>query len=123
MTAEQKARWIEALRSDEYKQGQMYLMYPTSYPAGKRYCCLGVYAELNELLGVDHEGYGYTQLESGAKSNCYLPDSVLPIDTQQTLALMNDEQEVSFNQIADWIETHIKTPEEEEYYDSLSTEL
>jgi hypothetical protein len=50
MTREEKialfTRWIEALRSGQYEQGQNYLR------VGSRYCCLGV---LCEIAGVEAE--------------------------------------------------------------------
>lgn len=44
MDAKIKARWIKALRSGKYKQGQGRLRQPT--PDGDEYCCLGVLCEL-----------------------------------------------------------------------------
>lgn len=98
-----KRKWVRALRSGEYKQGQEELI----VGEWKSYCCLGVLAaemvpeyirpvdKGSRALGVD----GYT----GA-----LPDDLavmfgLDEDSQDTLANKNDDGE-SFCQIADWIE-------------------
>jgi hypothetical protein len=42
MTAEQKARWLEALRSGKYKQGVSLLESSDPDTDAKAYCCLGV---------------------------------------------------------------------------------
>ena len=51
MDQEFKAKWVEALRSGEYKQGRGYLKVTENGEA--RYCCLGVACELLRESGVD----------------------------------------------------------------------
>lgn len=50
-----KNRWVAALRSGEYQQGQGYLCqvtHPNTPEEGKRYCCLGVLCDLAVQEGV-----------------------------------------------------------------------
>lgn len=49
---ELKARWLEALRSGEYKQSDSRLRNPTA-DGGFAYCCLGVLCNL-----IDPDGWG-----------------------------------------------------------------
>lgn len=52
MNADIKSKWVEALRSGDYMQGQDYLL-DIEGLEGNRYCCLGVlcdlYAQAHEL--------------------------------------------------------------------------
>jgi len=50
MNAEPKRLWLEALRSDEYKQGTDTLCTPTV--DGDRHCCLGVACEVAVKAGI-----------------------------------------------------------------------
>lgn len=54
MNAELKAKWVEALRSGEYRQGEGRL-YDN---ATNTFCCLGVLCKITgmSLLGADREG-------------------------------------------------------------------
>ena len=69
MTQDQKfKKWMEALRSGDYKQVQCTLMGKT--PDGEiGYCCLGVYNDLFKVgemqVEVEHDDYGYEVLEEG----------------------------------------------------------
>lgn len=107
-----KEKFLEALRSGEYKQGRGKLL------TGNKYCCLGVAGHLCEI-GKEH-------LERG----CYLNYSIsggissdiarlyelsrkrVPktlsqnLDLQRQLASFNDDG-YSFKQIAQWIEKYL----------------
>ena len=50
MKTEIKAKWLEALRGGEYKQGQGRLVKETA--VGPTYCCLGVLCDLAQQEGV-----------------------------------------------------------------------
>ncbi len=50
-------RWLTALRSDEYSQGQSYLVQPAEEEEGSEYCCLGVLASLNGWLNYTEDMY------------------------------------------------------------------
>jgi hypothetical protein len=110
--------WVEALRSDKYKQGQGCLR------LGDRFCCLGVACELAVEAGVippptkrDDGAYQYGKA-AGASTAC-LPDCVrdwLGVTSHHgslrgvpgSLAGKND-QGLSFGEIADLIEQHAST--------------
>src|ERR1044072_5739990 len=109
-------RWIWALRSGNYKQGQAYLR------RGDQYCCLGVKAEIDGIpsepssrerhleLGV--YGFGkageYTTLSHMPETGDELIDFLnsgwsLASDIESQLMNMNDAG-WTFDQIADWLE-------------------
>lgn len=97
LNPEFKERWLKALRSGEYKQGEGILQWNGCY------CCLGVAACL-----IDPDGwYGST-----FRGNDY----ILPVETMKEIGLsgqasdkltnMNDDGD-SFATIADWIEANL----------------
>lgn len=98
LTAEQRARWVEVLRSGLYKQGSGCLRREPEGSASPQYCCLGVAEDtLNGTLDY-HRG-----------NNAFLPVNspiytAIPDNCQQALALMNDEAGFDFNEIADLLE-------------------
>lgn len=124
LPSEFKAKWIAALRSGEYKQGKINLYTPFQ----NTYCCLGVACN---LLG--YEKYSLNNLSVPSQ----LPDKSLLIPELDgyrgifndnynpiidVLARMNDGFDIpqefkdkfylqnrtySFNEIADFIETHL----------------
>lgn len=49
---EVKRKWLEALRSGEYKQGRSYLHYQQAGSGEERFCCLGVLCDLAVREGV-----------------------------------------------------------------------
>lgn len=101
-------KWVAALRSGDYKQGQNYLC------QGDCYCCLGVACELfikegGELNKIQKNNY----YQYGGKDG-HLPEIVrdwLGLTFPQaswgnnSLLLLNDNEELDFNQIADVIES------------------
>jgi hypothetical protein len=99
-----RAEWVDALRSGEYKQGGGFL-----YDAeNKTYCCLGVACA---LAGVELENFPPETLRT------MLFDDVgagqldewlgLDNDKREALAEMNDNEDLSFADIADEIEKGI----------------
>lgn len=116
-----KKKWIKALRSGGYEQGHGALCTVTE--AGDEFCCLGVLCELHAQAtgGVWEEGQGVQALIAGL-GLCYAGDPFMPpedvlrwagIDEGEplhrpiTLSEMNDIEERSFSQIADWIEANL----------------
>lgn len=81
ITPEFKAKWIAALRSDEYTQARETL------GSGKHLCCIGV--------GVNVAG-----LERG--EGWYIGRGAF-----DKLVAMNDREMKSFAEIADWIEVNL----------------
>lgn len=105
MTPELKAKWIEALRSGEYKQTKDYLH------TAEGYCCLGVLCEVwNEGRwepGALNDVYRFAYEDD--KFAGFLNDAVcdaLGLDSAQmrTLADMNDRKDKLFAEIAAYIE-------------------
>ncbi len=82
-----RQKWVDALRSGQYKQGKGCLR------EDGRYCCLGVLAEIEGLLDAD-----------GAvdDNKALLPRDILPLFEQRILATMNDDG-ATFIELADKI--------------------
>lgn len=95
-----KTAWVEALRSGEYTQGKSYLYAERD----NAYCCLGVLRNIvdpkDRRAHKDGEFLCADQLKQVGLDN----------RTQKTLASMND-MGWTFDQIADHIETKLKSVE------------
>lgn len=103
-----KEKWLEALRSGKYEQGQRCLK-----TNDNRFCCLGV---LCDVVRKTHKKKGFTW-----KNNKFLGDSMgLSHEVgdligyytgnyvaQGILMDMNDRHDKSFKQIADYIEKNV----------------
>jgi hypothetical protein len=123
VNAEIKQQWITALRSGEYKQGELRLKW-TDKDGSSEYCCLGVLCDLyskatNTPWTSDISGIPNPQCGPGRMLNeaCELPVAVrtwsgIPSGNPRVLignestSLMrcNDELYKSFSDIADLIE-------------------
>ena len=112
MDQEIKQKWVKALRSGKYKQGETYL-----HRTDNRFCCLGVLCDLAAKEGVvsaiksdeDDVAYAYDAWSQ------ILPPSVMawadladanPVAGAHALANLNDTG-TTFAQIADIIEEHL----------------
>ena len=125
MNLEVKKLWIEALRSDEYKQGR-HALCSMGASGVKEFCCLGVLVDLYIkktksrcywrpilVLGLAHRylPYGISlDWQTGS-----LPDEekfkrwigeIIP-SVEHTLVNLNDTRQLNFDEIADWIEEHL----------------
>ena len=89
-----KKKWVAALRSGEYEQGQGYLQ------KDGKFCCLGV---LCHVCGAE-ESLG--RLTDWPDANT-TDSSRLTWPEVNELAAMNDDDNLSFPEIADWIEEHL----------------
>lgn len=94
-----KARWIAALRSGEFKQGEGRLCSRGPRPS---YCCLGVARKIDGVEGCYQGDWG---------SEYYPPKKALdkwglPYSSAAELARMNDGGK-SFAEIADYIEQNL----------------
>jgi hypothetical protein len=106
-----KKKWVRALRSGKYKQGERYLR------KGDAFCCLGVLADVHgcrwkkesptlySLIGKIHD------LGGGSKTTADLtPKFLVKVGLDQdhsgTLISMNDRGD-NFNVIADYIERNV----------------
>jgi hypothetical protein len=108
MNPEIKAKWIAALRSGKYKQGQ------DGLKSGDRFCCLGV---LCEVMGIPEEHDEYEGedafLPISARDAAGIDsDGTLPVEVEfkdsdrYSLVDLNDAG-ADFNFIADVIEKQL----------------
>jgi hypothetical protein len=102
MQEEWKSKWVAALRSGKYRQGEM-----TLRDYDDKFCCLGVLCDLVKPDGwVRGTGRYVFEFESQVQTT-KLPWSVIDIvgDVNQgDLIRMNDNDKASFEKIADFIE-------------------
>lgn len=105
MDADVKKKWVEALRSGDYKQGRAMLR-----PSKDRYCCLGVLCEVLEIeYPMNRYNLPYRALVlSGLSAES---PTVVKDGTTVSLALLNDgfdgKESLSFPEIADLIEEQL----------------
>jgi hypothetical protein len=111
-------KWVDALRSGDYKQGTGRLK-----SENNTYCCLGVACEISELGKWENEdGIGNIDFplyltDNDKPAECYLPapvrdwlglDSADPTvnfnEEQEPLTELNDSHEITFEGIARDIE-------------------
>lgn len=96
-----KKRWVEALRSGEYKQGKCQLYNKRT----DTYCCIGVYAAVNNIR-LSYEGL--EMIDASGKPNGYKPlRMLLSQGVVYDLWNMNDTEGKSFSEIADYIEKNL----------------
>ena len=95
LNPEDKRKWVEALRSGRFVQGQHVL----HNAANDTYCCLGVAREVCSLSSSSH-----TMLRDVYSEYIFLSKK-----TQDFLSRQNDSVEAPWNfaQIADWIEINL----------------
>jgi hypothetical protein len=96
MDAELKKKWVEALRSGEYKQ------YEGALKEGFSFCCLGVLAAVKNGGTTEEHIYGNDKLDSGYDIIARECGHVI----KDKLTGMNDGGQ-SFPAIADWIEANL----------------
>lgn len=130
MNEDVKKKWVKALRSGEYKQGQFQLR-----PSTENFCCLGVLCDLAEKEGIgswrsfkEADAYAFYAGGNGSNEDSWrldrLPTQVclwanideigsLPIPIHLkggdcfTLAKANDSYKLNFDEIADIIEREL----------------
>lgn len=98
-----KAKWIAALRSGQYEQGQSFLR------NGDKYCCLGVLCDIIDSSKWTVDSFNYLSYDGRTQR---LTDEMLKIvgfdpETQCLLMHLNDTYKKSFNNIADYIEREL----------------
>jgi hypothetical protein len=104
MTQQQKDKWVAALRSGQFAQGKRRLIDLSQDPP--RYCCLGV---AREVLNLQTDS-AFCIGEYGAVGN-FDTFTFLSQDAQGRLMDLNDVQERSFLEIADYIEAYVEPNE------------
>lgn len=118
MTPEQKKKWVDALRSGEYKQGYDSLC--TTDRGKTTWCCLGVgldvlvEGEWIETQCGNAIEWGFVLdpkdnvvLRTGTPSDQQI--RIMGITNNQMVVLtgLNDGDKYTFNRIADWIEKYL----------------
>lgn len=98
MNPEIKAKWVEALRSGKYQQGRMALK------NGDNFCCLGVLCDLYDSSGWTPGGRFQDRGWEPPQSVRLWADFA---ESFKGLIKMNDEEELSFPEIADYIEANL----------------
>ena len=112
-------RWIEALREGKYKQGQQELCTPLNFKTlgisekieDCKYCCLGVLAHLidNSNDSLAYCGNIYDKLNIKGQ----IPYELLEEHSLASkLIEMNDQEEKSLIEIADWLEENVVIDEQ-----------
>lgn len=101
MDPELKQKWVDALRSGKYKQGEGLLRDKNDH-----YCCLGVLAD---VMGME---WCYIRGRHSVEGSftTELPSEILPLNFQGQLIEMNDGMGVPrrrFKTIAKWIEKNL----------------
>lgn len=125
MNQELKTKWVEALRSGKYTQGNGLLCNLNSEINKLEHCCLGVLCEVAGVVRIhDDEGNYKFDGKQDYLSNTLLEKFGIGHQEQKKLACMNDGSEEysdagnavsnefenkpqTFGQIADWIEKNL----------------
>lgn len=109
MDAELKQKWVAALRSGKYVQGQRTLK-RVDRDGQAKHCCLGVLGEVLELE-QRQEPSGRVVFGSGRDTAYLSTDAAevagLDLDAQMRLADLNDIEHLSFDEIADYIDQNL----------------
>jgi hypothetical protein len=106
LNEELKAKWIAALRSGEYTQIKGVLRGAN----GEGHCCLGVLCEVAEmkLVRVGEDCHFNSVLDAEGAERGYEPIvKMIGEANVSKLWPMNDCEEKSFAEIADYIEKHL----------------
>lgn len=106
MDAELKAKWLEALRSGRYDQATGQLRREGSF------CCLGVLCDVADHDAWDSDEWNHGTGEDEELETAELPDGFrnwvnISTLTMAQLISMNDDQRMSFAEIADFIERNL----------------
>lgn len=95
MKADLKQKWLAALRSGDYQQGQGELLDVSD----NAFCCLGV---LCSVAGIERKDISlWATIEGLGRAD------LVGYEYTDTLMEMNDDEGKSFAEIADWIEANI----------------
>ena len=97
-----KRKWIKALRSGRYRKGKGMLYRKGKHGGHPRYCCLGVAASISGTPSYDMEGACFIY-EAGVVPDLIYAEGPMP----HVFVKMNDINEKSFSQIADWIQENL----------------
>lgn len=104
MNPDVKKRWIEALRSGDYKQGRGWLR-----NIDDEYCCLGVLENLIQPEGWSAQAGGWSASNNSVMfiSDATRHQASISHEATNCLMNMNDMEGKTFSQIADYIEENL----------------
>lgn len=103
MNKKLKKEWVKALRSGDFKQGTNKLR-----DLNNNYCCIGVLCKVANIKARKSEnGYRFDGLIA-TLSQHFSRQLKLSIHHQNRLIYMNDSENKTFEQIANWIEKNDK---------------
>lgn len=98
------AKWITALRSGEYQQGQGRLCQPNPAEQGEYlYCCLGVLQDIEPRI-KRQKTYHLLDTTSLANHLGVSPDQPAVLHLVSKCVTWNDDTRLSFKEIADQLE-------------------
>ena len=100
MNPELKEKWVKALRSGEYKQTFGRLRQDNSY------CCLGVLCKVADFA-IDDTGGDSVQAHGSVVAYGPVGNAIGGKPVVEHLWRMNDDAQMSFSQIADYIEQNL----------------
>jgi len=105
MDATIKRKWVEALRSGEYKQGQGALRDARD----NTWCCLGVLCEVSGLGEWGARVNDFVEFRYGGMASALLPtdgftEAIKASSELHVYAHMNDHEGMTFAEIADEVE-------------------
>lgn len=110
MDKEIRDKWCQALRSGKYSQATGYLCDGTSF------CCLGVLCEVNnekrtlsDIRDLDKDIPLYSYYIKNTECEYDIPEGYCDLnqETIEKLVELNDDEECSFDEIADYIERNL----------------
>lgn len=105
-------KWVAALRSGDYDQGTGELTVGREDKKEFAYCCLGVACK---SVGMpDNSLHPYSSLGQAkhSETNVFklsgIPIELIGTDLEASLMDINDYEDYTFLEIADWIEEHVE---------------
>jgi|NOAtaT_7_FD_contig_51_3539868_length_6068_multi_5_in_0_out_0_5 hypothetical protein len=113
MNKETKEKWVAALRSGDYAQGEGSLCCQDYNPKEYHFCCLGVLCDISNPNRWHHEETSDSQYwfendiyKDDMPTEDFLESLGISWDTAETLASMNDGG-LPFSEIATYIEENL----------------
>lgn len=109
MTKELRDKWVAALRSGRYKQGKYRLR---DREGG--FCPLGVLLDvsgLGEWIGGVDGPYSYKPHNGEYPFLHHVPENLIPLKKQRVIIRGNDFNQVSFHEVARWVQENVETEE------------
>jgi hypothetical protein len=104
LSTEQFKGWLEALRSGNYKQGKVELR-----TLNNEFCCLGVLVDVIDPTAWSlSPNYVWGEYYRGSP-----PEDIISFEDFNIFYIMNDSDEKTFPEIADFIETNYKPNDQE----------